>query len=147
MLVSLALVSTEWSTDQIKVQAFKGFHFSTLSGAVHQLIKGELFFFFLTARCFLVYQMLLYFLISPSNPLNLNSYFKCPSLVFPCSKAIPPIASDSKVLFAFNEAHPSHRTWLRSDDLIPSPNPSVDLANSVSHLPGHSGWFRDRHMT
>ena len=145
MLVLLAMVSTEWSTNQIKVQAFKGFHFSTLSGTVHQLIKGELFF--LTTWCFLVYQMLLYFLISPSNPLNFNSYFKCPSLVFPCSEAIPPVAYDSKVLFPFDKAHPSHRMWLRSDDLIPSPNPSLDLANSVFHLPGHSGWFRDRPMT
>lgn len=43
MLVLSALVSTECSTNQIKVQGFKAFHFSALSEAVHQLIKGEIF--------------------------------------------------------------------------------------------------------
>ena len=106
MLVLFALVSTELSTNQIKVQGFKAFHFSALSEAVHQLIKGELLF--LIAQCFLVYQMLLYFLISPSNPLNLNSNFKCPFLIFPCSESIPPTAYDSKPPFPFDEAHPSY---------------------------------------
>lgn len=42
MLVLFALVSTECSTNQIKVQGFKAFHFSALSEEVHQLIKGEI---------------------------------------------------------------------------------------------------------
>ena len=126
MLVLFALVSAAWSTNQIKVQAFKGFHFSSLSGAVHQLIKGE--FFSNIAQCFLVYKMLLYFLISPSNPLNLNSYFKYPSLVLPCSKSIPPTAFGTKLHFSFHEAHPSPPACdLDATGLIPSPKPSMDM--------------------
>lgn len=67
VLLSFALVSVEWSTNQIKVQAFKAYHVQTLSGAVHQLIKGEHFLKFHRTFKFI---KCLYILISSSKPIQ-----------------------------------------------------------------------------
>lgn len=96
--------------------------------------------------------MLLYFLISSSNPLNLNSNFKCPFLVFPCSESIPPTAYDSKPPFPFDEAHPSYSHVIQmrltsSHPLIQVWTCDWGLDKQCIPPPWHSGWFRDRHMT
>lgn len=71
--------------------------------------------------------MLLYFLILSSNQLNLSRYFKCPSLVFPCSESIPPTCSGNILVFLWWGMPPRLACDSDETDFISSTDPSVGM--------------------